>query len=108
MEFKLLIEKPNVQDFEYIVEEKNDKSESKLFVCGPYMQFGEKNRNGRIYDEREMVKEVARYDKEMIQPRRGIEPEPKASGSSGEPNNSNCTISLVVSFETPPAQATIG
>ena len=38
----------------------------------------------------------------------GIEPEPKASGSSGEPNSSACTISLVVSLETPPAHAVIG
>jgi hypothetical protein len=72
MAFKLLIEKPDMQEFEYIVEEQNDKSPSKLYVKGPYMQFGEKNRNGRIYDESEMVKEVARYDKEMIKPRRAL------------------------------------
>ena len=38
----------------------------------------------------------------------GIAPEPKASGSSGEPSNSACTISLVVSFDTPPAHAVMG
>ncbi len=50
MTFKLLIEKTDPQEFEYILEEKNDKSEPKLYVSGPYMQFGEKNRNGRIYE----------------------------------------------------------
>lgn len=72
MSFKLLVEKPDIQEFEYIIEEKNDKSDSKLYVSGPYMQFGEKNRNGRIYEESEMCKEVDRYTNEMINQKRAL------------------------------------
>jgi hypothetical protein len=72
MAFKLLVEKPDLHEFEYILEEQNDKSDSKLFVSGPYMQFGEKNRNGRIYEEQEMCNEVARYTQEMINQKRAL------------------------------------
>lgn len=72
MAFKLLVEKPDLHEFEYILEEQNDKADSKLFVSGPYMQFGEKNRNGRIYEGEEMVKEVARYTEEMINQKRAL------------------------------------
>lgn len=72
MPFKLLVEKPDLHEFEYILEEQNDKSDSKLYVSGPYMQFGEKNRNGRIYEEQEMCKEVARYTQEMIDEKRAL------------------------------------
>lgn len=72
MAFRLLVEKPDLHEFEYILEEKNDKSEPKLFVSGPYMQFGEKNRNGRIYEGDEMIKEVARYTQEMINEKRAL------------------------------------
>lgn len=72
MAFRLLVEKPDIHEFEYILEEKNDKSDSKLYVSGPYMQFGEKNRNGRIYDSEEMIKEVARYTTEMINEKRAL------------------------------------
>jgi len=72
MAFKLLVEKPDLHEFEYILEEQNDKADSKLFVSGPYMQFGEKNRNGRIYEGEEMVKEVSRYTEEMINQKRAL------------------------------------
>ena len=72
MAFKLLVEKPDMHEFEYILEEQNDKSESNLYVSGPYMQFGEKNRNGRIYEEREMCTEVNRYIKEMVNEKRSL------------------------------------
>lgn len=72
MAFKLLVEKPDLHEFEYILEEKNDKSDSMLYVSGPYMQFGEKNRNGRIYEGEEMIREVARYTEEMINQKRSL------------------------------------
>lgn len=72
MPFRLLVEKPDLHEFEYLLEEQNDKSDSKLFVSGPYMQFGEKNRNGRIYEGDEMIKEVERYTEEMINQKRAL------------------------------------
>jgi hypothetical protein len=70
--FKLLVENPDMQEFEYVLEEQNDKSDSKLFVKGPYMQFGEKNRNGRIYEQKEMCNEVNRYINEMVKEKRSL------------------------------------
>lgn len=72
MAFKLLVEKPDLTDFEYIVEEKNAKEPSKLFIQGPFMMASEKNRNNRIYDLEEMAKEVERYTVEMINEDRAL------------------------------------
>jgi len=72
MSFKLLVEKPDLSDFEYIVEEKNAKEPSKLYIQGPFMMASEKNRNNRIYDLTEMAKEVNRYTDEMINENRAM------------------------------------
>jgi hypothetical protein len=72
MSFKLLVEKPDLSDFEYIVEEKNAKEPSKLYIQGPFMMASEKNRNNRIYNLEEMSKEVDRYTEEMINENRAM------------------------------------
>lgn len=72
MSFKLLVEKPDLSDFEYIVEEKNAKEPSKLYIQGPFMMASEKNRNNRIYNLEEMAKEVDRYTEEMINENRAM------------------------------------
>lgn len=72
MAFKLLVEKPDLSEFEYIVEEKNSKEPSKLFIQGPFMMASEKNRNNRVYDLEEMAKEVDRYTAEMIDENRAM------------------------------------
>ena len=72
MAFKLLVEKPDLNDFEYIVEEKNSKEPSKLYIQGPFMMASEKNRNNRVYDLKEMAKEVDRYTAEMIDENRAM------------------------------------
>jgi len=72
MAFKLLVEKPDLSDFEYIVEEKNAKEPSKLYIQGPFMMASEKNRNNRIYNLEEMAKEVTRYTSEMIDENRAM------------------------------------
>lgn len=72
MAFKLLVEKPELSDFEYIVEEKNSKEPSKLYIQGPFMMASEANRNNRIYNLEEMAKEVERYTEEMINENRAM------------------------------------
>jgi len=72
MAFKLLVEKTDPLEFEYIVEEKNNKSESRLYIKGPYMMASEINKNKRVYDLDNMVQEVARYQKEMIKTDRAM------------------------------------
>ena len=72
MAFKLLVEKTDPLEFEYIVEEKNNKSESRLYIKGPYMMASDVNKNKRIYDLDNMVQEVTRYEKEMIKTARAM------------------------------------
>ena len=72
MAFKLLIEKTDPAEFEYIIEEKNNKSESRLYIKGPYMMASDVNKNKRVYDLNNMVQEVSRYEKEMIKTDRAM------------------------------------
>ena len=54
-----------IQDVEYITEQKeNGKKNYK--IKGIFMQADIKNRNGRIYPEQVLVKEVKRYNKDQI------------------------------------------
>jgi hypothetical protein len=73
MSFKLLVENPAPEEqFEYILEEKNSKGPSSLYIKGPYMMAEGVNRNNRVYDLDQMVEEVSRYDKEMIKTNRAM------------------------------------
>jgi hypothetical protein len=69
---KLLVETPTVYDYEYIVEEKDSKEPSKMYIQGPYMVCNEVNRNKRVYLKEEMEKEVDRYKKEMVEAKRAM------------------------------------
>lgn len=60
------------ESLDFLVEEKNRAGEQKYYFTGPYMLANEKNQNGRVYQLDEMVNEVDRYTKEMIQTRRAI------------------------------------
>ena len=54
-----------IQDVEYITEQKeNGKKNYK--IKGIFMQADIKNRNGRIYPEEVLAKEVKRYNKDQI------------------------------------------
>ena len=72
MAFKLLVEKTDPSEFEYIIEEKNNKSESRLYIKGPYMMASDVNKNKRVYDLDNMMQEVTRYEKEMIKTDRAM------------------------------------
>ena len=72
MSFKLLVEKTDPQEFEYILEEKNTKESPRLYIKGPYMMADGVNKNKRIYDLDNMIEEVARYEKEMIKADRAM------------------------------------
>jgi len=73
MAFRLLVETPAPEEqFEYILEEKNSKGPSTLFIKGPYMMAEGVNKNNRIYDLEEMAREVKRYDDEMIRTNRAM------------------------------------
>lgn len=74
MAHKLLVETPDLQSFQYVVEEQNLKTgtEKKLYIEGPYMMAGDVNRNKRVYDLQEMVNEVKRYSDTMITSKRAL------------------------------------
>lgn len=60
------------EELDFLVEEKNSQEPQKYYITGPYMLFGEKNSNGRVYQQDEMIQEVNRYSNEMIKTRRAI------------------------------------
>jgi len=71
--YKLIVESPVYDDIEtVIIEEKNTKGGTDLFIKGPYMMANQKNKNDRMYPMEEMVPEVDRYVKEMIKPKRAL------------------------------------
>jgi len=68
---KLLVDEPSF-DLQYVVEEKNSKEPSTLYIQGPFLMSEQKNKNGRVYSLNEMVGEVSRYTSEMIKENRSL------------------------------------
>lgn len=58
--------KPNY-DLSFIKEAQNKESTPKLYIEGVFMEYGVKNKNGRIYLEEEMHQEVERFIKEAVE-----------------------------------------
>jgi len=67
----LLVEKPNY-DLGILIEEQGPNKEKKMFFEGIYMRAEEKNKNNRVYKLDEMVKEIGRYEKDMIKSGRAL------------------------------------
>lgn len=67
--YNLLVEQPTYE-LTYLLEEKNRNSPSNMFIKGPFLMANEANRNKRVYPLEEMVREVNRYEKEMIKENR--------------------------------------
>ena len=72
-----LISESIAQDVEYITEEQGNGKKS-YKIKGVFMQAEIKNKNGRVYPEEILTKEVARYNKEFIN-------ENRAYGELGHP-----------------------
>lgn len=70
----------------FIVEEKNGKKN--YFIEGIFLQSNLKNRNGRMYPESVMDKEVARYIKESVESNR-------AYGELGHPDTPSINLDRV-------------
>ena len=67
--YNLLVEEPTYE-LKYLVEEQNRNAPSNMFIQGPFLMANEANRNKRVYPLEEMVKEVSRYETEMIKQNR--------------------------------------
>ncbi len=75
-----------VQNAEYLVEEKNGKKSYK--IKGIFLQSNMKNRNGRVYPKEILESEVSRYNKEFIQKKR-------AFGELGHPDGPTVNLERV-------------
>ena len=75
-----------VQNAEYLVEEKNGKKEYK--IKGVFLQSDIKNRNGRIYPTDVLTKEVKRYNAEFVNKNR-------AFGELGHPDGPTVNLERV-------------
>jgi len=72
MALRLLVETPILEEFEYIIEEKNTKGPSTLKIRGVYMESETINKNQRVYDQHDMKREVDRYISEMVHSKRAL------------------------------------
>lgn len=72
MHAKLLVETTDPTEFEYIIEEKNNKSDGCVYIKGPYAMAEGVNKNKRSYCPQEMAKEVKRYTEQMINTKRAL------------------------------------
>ena len=74
------------ESVQYITEEKDGKKS--LFIEGPFLVAERKNRNGRLYKEDTMRKEVGRYTEEYINKNR-------AFGELGHPDTPSINLDRV-------------
>lgn len=82
---KLIVE--TVEDVNYVTEAKEDGSKN-LYIEGVFLQSSIKNRNGRMYPEEVMDREVARYVKEAVESK-------TAMGELGHPNGPQINLDRV-------------
>ncbi len=82
---KLITE--TLDDLQYVTEAKEDGSKN-LYIEGIFLQSSIKNRNGRMYPEHVMDKEVARYMKEAVETK-------TAMGELGHPNGPSINLDRV-------------
>ena len=71
-----------------VIVEENEKGEKEYFIEGVFMQSDIKNRNGRIYPEQVMKKEVDRYIKEFVE-------KDRAFGELGHPDGPTINLDKV-------------
>ena len=72
MPYKLLVERTDPENFEYIVSEESKDKPRRLYIQGPMIMAEDINKNDRVYPLKEVVKEVNRYTKEMIKADRAM------------------------------------
>ena len=88
MSHKLLVEKPDSRNVEYVIEEKNLKGgdkKSRLYIVGEYMCAEKENKNHRVYCAQEMSNEVNRYNEEFVKQNRAL-------GELNHPENAEVSL----------------
>ena len=78
-----------IEEVEFITEELNEDTGKKSYkIKGVFMQSDVKNRNGRVYPQEILAKEVAKYNKNFIQ-------EKRAFGELGHPDGPTVNLERV-------------
>ena len=78
-----------IEEVEFITEELNEDSGKKSYrIKGVFMQSDVKNRNGRVYPQEILAKEVAKYNKNFIK-------EKRAFGELGHPDGPTVNLERV-------------
>ena len=77
-----------IDDAEFIVEANESSGDKTYKIKGCFMQADVKNRNGRIYPEQVLAKEVAKYHKNFIK-------EKRAFGELGHPDGPTVNLERV-------------
>lgn len=62
---KLIVEAP-IYEYNVTFEEQNRDTEKRIYITGPYMQYDTLNKNNRKYLKEEMLRDVERFNREMI------------------------------------------
>lgn len=89
MAYKLIVDKAPVQDLEVVVEEKGNKNgRDTMTVSGIYAMCDDINKNRRKYVKEDLHREVARYVKEMVDPKRAL-------GELNHPSNAEVDLERV-------------
>ena len=63
----MLLITEHTEDVNLITEEVD--GEKQYHIDGVFMQAEQKNRNGRVYPNKTLMNEVARYNREYVKPR---------------------------------------
>lgn len=82
---KLITER--IEEVQYITEAKEDGTKN-FYIEGVFLQSAIKNRNGRLYPEEVMDKEVSRYVKEAVEAKTAL-------GELGHPNGPQINLDRV-------------
>ena len=78
-----------IEEVEFITEELNEDTGKKSYkIKGVFMQSDVKNRNGRVYPQEILAKEVAKYNKNFIK-------EKRAFGELGHPDGQTVNLERV-------------
>lgn len=62
---KLIVEQPNY-DLEFETIQENREKEPRLYITGQYLMVNRKNKNGRIYEENEMIPAIRLFKEDYI------------------------------------------
>jgi hypothetical protein len=69
---KLIVEHRDINEMEILTEEVGESKQKVYKIKGPFLEAVTKNRNGRIYSQELIEREVNRYNQEKIKTKRSI------------------------------------